>query len=84
MPSVYFASIGCIEQRVGLSIMRNYFEANGWTPIAVPDVADLIVVETCGVTETKEGASADNRIALISASQDIANHTEELYVSRTC
>ena len=51
---VYVANIGCVENALEASRLQAFFRENHWRMASGPKEADLVVVNTCGMSDARE------------------------------
>lgn len=51
---VYVANIGCVENALEASKLQAFFQKNAWRLASTPRDADLVVVNTCGMSDARE------------------------------
>jgi MiaB/RimO family radical SAM methylthiotransferase len=56
---VHICSLGCVENQLEGARMEHFFLANGWRVTENPSQADLILVNSCGYSQTLENASLE-------------------------
>jgi len=54
---VFIVSMGCSRRRADVAWLAKYFEANGWEIVEEIQIANLILVYTCGFCQEKEDMS---------------------------
>jgi len=61
MKKVFIAStaIGCINHGLENSLFKQYFQANSWQVTNSPRKANLIIINSCGLTEESEDLSVN-------------------------
>ena len=59
MSTFYCVNLGCAENALDGSLMASYLEGNDWHEVQRPEDADLILVNSCGVTTDQEQRSLD-------------------------
>ena len=57
MRKAYTVNLGCSENVIDGKLINAYLETNDWTMTDVPAEADLLIVNSCGVTADAERAS---------------------------
>jgi ribosomal protein S12 methylthiotransferase len=58
-PTIHFISLGCPKNRVDTEVMLGVADHDGYTLVAEPDDADVIVVNTCGFIGPAKEESID-------------------------
>jgi ribosomal protein S12 methylthiotransferase len=56
---IHFVSLGCVKNRVDTEVMLGVAGQGGWTVVAEPDEAEVIVVNTCGFIGEAKKESID-------------------------
>jgi ribosomal protein S12 methylthiotransferase len=57
--AVYFVSLGCPKNRVDSEVMLGHLARDGYSVVARPEDADVIVVNTCGFIDAAKQESID-------------------------
>lgn len=76
--TIHFVSLGCPKNRVDSEVMLGVAEKAGYTHVADPGAANVIVVNTCGFIDAAKKESIDTILAL---SEHKAGSCEKLVVS---
>ncbi|MBU0519810.1 radical SAM protein [bacterium] len=58
-PTVHICSMGCVENQLDGVRMERFFAANGWKLSTDASEADLVLVNSCGYTESLEKSSLE-------------------------
>lgn len=67
--SVYPVSLGCAKNRVDTEIMLALLEEAGWQITEAPEVADLLLVNTCGFIASASQEAVDTILELAAIKQ---------------
>ncbi|MDH4063402.1 MAG: radical SAM protein [Acidobacteriota bacterium] len=67
MKSAYCVNLGCSENMLDGALITEYLKTNDWQLADDPGSADLIIVNSCGVTEASERRSLDTYRQLVHA-----------------
>jgi tRNA A37 methylthiotransferase MiaB len=57
---VHICSLGCIENQLDGVRLEKFFQVNGWHITQNPAQADLVLVNSCGYSQTVENASLES------------------------
>ncbi|HKY37640.1 MAG TPA: 30S ribosomal protein S12 methylthiotransferase RimO [Polyangiaceae bacterium] len=76
--TIHFVSLGCPKNRVDSEVMLGVAERAGYSHVADPERANVIVVNTCGFIDAAKQESIDTILAL---SAHKGNSCEKLVVS---
>ncbi len=76
--TIHFVSLGCPKNRVDSEVMLGVAEKAGYSHVADPEQANVIVVNTCGFIDAAKQESIDTILAL---SQHKSGSCEKLVVS---
>jgi ribosomal protein S12 methylthiotransferase len=76
--TIHFVSLGCPKNRVDSEVMLGVAERAGYSHVADPELANVIVVNTCGFIDAAKKESIDTILAL---SEHKSGACEKLVVS---
>ncbi|MFO0561336.1 MAG: 30S ribosomal protein S12 methylthiotransferase RimO [Polyangiales bacterium] len=78
-PTIHFISLGCPKNRVDTEVMLGVADHDGYTLVAEPDGADVIVVNTCGFIGPAKEESIDTILEM--AEHKAKGHCKKLVVT---
>jgi len=71
-PTVWLTTLGCAKNQVDSDKVTGMLTSAGYTEAASPEVADVVMVNTCGFIEPARRESVDTILGLAGARRDDA------------
>ena len=78
MVKVYLKSLGCPKNRVDAEHMLGIAQNEGHSLVDAPDLADVMVINTCAFINEAKEESVDNILQLAQIKERSEEHTSEL------
>lgn len=68
--NVYFTTLGCSKNDVDTDVMRTILEREHYNSVYSPDIADIIVINTCGFIESAKEESINEIFEMVSYKEE--------------